>query len=98
MTKFKKTIKFTKINVNRVPDDKPIVYKIKDKSGNNLYTGIAGKGRVQDRLNEHKTVKGEIIPGGTKFQIAQVKNSDDAIKLEKQIIKNEQPKFNLQGK
>lgn len=47
---------------------------------------------------EHKTVKKEIIPGGTRIQIAQIKTKELAEKLEKQIIKKEQPKYNEQGK
>lgn len=98
MVKFSRTQKFTKGNIENVPKDKAIVYKIKNASGVNLYTGIAGGGRVEDRLMEHKELKKEIIPGGTRFQIAQVKNKDRAEQIEKQIIKKEQPKFNEQNK
>ena len=98
MVKFNRTQKFTKVNIENVPKDKAIVYKIKNAGGENLYTGIAGRGRVEDRLIEHKELKREIIPGGTRFQIAQVKNKDRAEQIEKQIIKKEQPKFNEQNK
>jgi hypothetical protein len=47
---------------------------------------------------EHKTLKRESVPGGTRFQIAQVKNKDRAEQIEKQIIKKEEPKFNEQNK
>ena len=47
MTKFSRTQKFTKENISKVPQNKAIIYKIKDKSGENLYTGIAGRGRSQ---------------------------------------------------
>jgi len=96
MTKFSRPQKFTKENVQQVPKDKAIVYKIKNVSNDNLYTGVAGRGRVQDRLMEHKTLKRETIPGGTRFQIAQTKNKDRAEQIERQIIKKEQPKFNKQ--
>ena len=98
MAKFNRTQKFTKINIQNVPKNKAIVYKIKNPAGENLYTGIAGRGRVQDRLLEHKDLKKEKIPGGTKFQITQVKNKEIAEKIEKQIIKKEQPEFNEQNK
>ena len=98
MTKFNRTQKFTKGNIENVPKDKTIVYKIKNVAGNNLYTGIAGRGRVQDRLMEHKISKKEVIPGGTRFQFAQVKNKDRAEQIEKQIIRKEQSKFNKQNK
>ncbi len=52
MTKFSRTQKFTKANIANVPQDKAIIYKIKSRSGENLYTGIAGRGRGQDRLVE----------------------------------------------
>ena len=89
MVKFKNTQKFTKTNINKMPNDKTVIYKIKNGKGENLYTGIAGRHRGQDRLTEHKDVKKEKIPGGTKFQIAQVKNKNVAKSIEKQIIKKE---------
>lgn len=98
MASFNRTQKFTKANISNVPNDRAIIYKIKNAAGDNLYTGIAGRGRVQDRLTEHKELKHEIIPGGTRFQIAQVKTKDIAAKIEEQIIKKEQPKFNEQHK
>lgn len=98
MVKFNRTQKFTKINIEKVPEDKAIVYKIKNSAGKNLYTGIAGRNRAQDRLWEHKKLKIEKISGGTRFQFVQVKNKDRAEQIEKQIIKKEQPKFNEQNK
>lgn len=98
MVKFSRTQKFTKENIQQVPKDKAIIYKIKNINSDNLYTGIAGRGRVQDRLMEHKTLKRELVPGGTRFQFAQAKNKDRAEQIEKQIIRKEQPKFNEQNK
>jgi len=98
MTKFTRTQKFTKENIAKVPKDKAIIYKIKNPKGENLYTGIAGRGRVQPRLLEHKELKKEKIPGGTRFQFAQVKNKDRAEVIEKQIINKEKPRFNKQNK
>lgn len=98
MTKFKNTQKFTKTNIGKVPENKAIIYKIKNSKGDNLYTGIAGRNRGQDRLNEHKNLPKEKISGGTKFQYIQVKNKDIAERVEKQIIKKEQPKFNIKDK
>ncbi len=98
MMSFGHSKSFTKSNIQNVPDNKAAVYKIKNDSGKNLYTGIAGRGRVQERLLEHKELKREFIPGGTKFQITQVENKDRARTLEAQIIKKEQPKFNEQNK
>lgn len=96
--KFNRTQKFTKANIANIPENKAIVYKLKNSTGRNLYTGIAGRDRGQDRLSEHKELKREKIPGATKFQFTQVKNKEIAKRLEKQIIKKEQPKFNEQHK
>lgn len=98
MPKFSRTQKFTKGNIANVPQNKTIIYKIKSSDGENLYTGIAGRGRSQERLLEHKDIKREKIPEGTRFQFAQVKNKDRAKIVEKQIIKKEKPKFNEQHK
>ena len=98
MPKFSRIQKFTKENISKIPQDKAIVYKIKSRSGENLYTGIAGRGRSQERLEEHKDIKKEKIPDGTRFQYVQVKNKDRARVVEKQIIKKEQPEFNEQHK
>lgn len=98
MTKFNRTQKFTKENIANVPQNKAIIYKIKSRSGENLYTGIAGRGRSQERLLEHKELKKEKIPEGTRFQYAQVKTKDRAHAIEKRIIKKEQPEFNEQHK
>lgn len=98
MTKFSRTQKFTKGNIANIPQDKAIVYKIKNRQGENLYTGIAGRGRSQDRLLEHKDIKKEQVPKGTRFQYAQVKTKDRAHQIEKSIIKKEQPEHNDQHK
>ena len=98
MTKFLRTQKFTKQNIAKIPQDKAVIYKIKSQEGKNLYTGIAGRGRSQERLLEHKEIKSEKIPEGTRFQYAQTKTKEVAHKIEKSIIKKEQPKFNISHK
>lgn len=98
MVKFNSTQKFTITNIKKLPTNKAIIYKIKNSKGKNIYTGIAGRGESQNRLLAHKLLKKDKIPGASKFQIKQVKNKDIARKSEKQIIKNEKPKFNKQDK
>lgn len=98
MPKFSHTQKFTKENITKVPQEKAIIYKIKSREGENLYTGIAGRGRSQERLLEHKEIKKEKIPEGTRFQYAQIKTKDRAHQIEKVIIKKEQPEYNEQYK
>lgn len=98
MPKFNRSQNFNKTNIAKVPKGKAVVYKITNNKGKNLYTGVAGRGRVQPRLTEHLEKKGEKIPGGTKFKIAQVEDKLRALQVEKQIIKKEKPKFNEQHK
>jgi len=98
MVQFNRTQKFTKANIEKIPENKAIVYKIKNATGKNLYTGIAGRNRAQDRLLEHKELKSEKIAGGTRFQYAQTKTKDRAEQIEKQIIRKEHPKFNEKNK
>lgn len=98
MEKFSRSQKFTKENIAKVPQDKAVIYKIKGRGGENLYTGIADRSRSQERLLEHKEIKKEKIPEGTRFQYAQVTNKERAHTIEKQIIKKEQPEFNEQHK
>ena len=98
MVKFGRSQKFTKENIFKVSEDSALVYKIKGSAGENLYTGIAGRGRGVDRLLEHKEVEKEKIPGGTRFQTASVKNKDVAERIEKIIIRKENPEFNIQKK
>ena len=49
----KKTVNFSKQGISKLLNDKPVVYKILTDAGNNNYTGIAGRGNVQDRLQDH---------------------------------------------
>jgi len=51
MTKFSRTQKFTKANIANVPQDKAIIYKIKSKDGENLYTGYA-QVKTKDRAHQ----------------------------------------------
>ena len=53
----KKTVTFNQKGIEKLPDNKPVVYKILTEGGKNNYTGSAQRGRVQERLKEH-------LPGG----------------------------------
>jgi hypothetical protein len=89
----KKTVNYNPSSINKLPNDKPVVYKILTDAGNNNYTGIAHRGRVQDRINEHL---GEIP--GAKVQIEQMHSISEARQKEANIIQRSQPKYNKQGK
>jgi hypothetical protein len=60
-----KTTKYDKTGISKLPDNKPVVYKIQSKSGNNNYTGTAKRGRVQERVSEHLPEDKDYIPGST---------------------------------
>lgn len=90
----KKTVKFNKTGVSNLPNDKPVVYKIQTESGKTNYVGIAQRGRIQDRIQEHLAT-GEI--SGAKVQIEQMSSISDARVKEKNIIARSKPKYNEQG-
>ena len=87
-----KKVKFNKTGIEQLPNDKPVIYKIESAGGNN-YTGIAKRGRVQERLLEHLTE----IPGA-KVKIEQTNSIQEAREKEARIIKLAQPKYNEQSK
>ena len=89
----KKTTTFSKTGINKLPNNKPVLYKIKTESGNTNYTGIAKRGRVQERIGEHLGK----IPGAN-VQIEQFSSIKDAGKKEGNVIKKSQPKYNKKGK
>lgn len=93
----KKTVPLSKKGVAKLPDDKPVVYKIKTEGGKNTYTGSAKRGRVQERMTEHLKGGKDYVPG-SKVQIDQQSSIAKARTEEKRIIKTEQPKHNKQGR
>jgi len=88
-----KKVKFNKTGIGNLPNNKPVVYKIITEGGRNNYTGIAQRGRVQERLEEHLGN----IPG-TEILIEQMNSISEAQKKETKIISRTQPKYNKQGK
>ncbi len=48
-----KKIKYNKQDIGRLPNDKPVLYRIETDSGNLNYAGVAKRGRVQERISEH---------------------------------------------
>jgi excinuclease UvrABC nuclease subunit len=88
-----KTVQYDKDNINKLPNDKPVVYKIFTKNGKNNYTGTAKRGRVRKRINEHL---GEIP--GARVQIEQMSSIKEAEKKESSIISRTKPRYNKKGK
>ncbi len=92
-----KNVPFNREGIEKLPNDKPIVYKINNTYGENIYTGVAKRGHVQERLEEH--LKGGLahILGGEKVQITQMANIKDAEELEARIIARLKPTQNIKG-
>lgn len=88
---------FNPEGIGKLPNDKPVVYKILTGAGANTYTGVAQRGRVRARLQEH-------LPGaknpirGAKVQIEQMPSIGDAKAKEGRVIKRSQPSQNKLGK
>jgi hypothetical protein len=88
-----KKVPFSKSGIADLPKDKPVLYRIETANGKLNYTGIAKRGRAQERLSEHL---GE-IPGAT-VRIEQFGKIEEARAKEANVIKRNQPKYNEQGK
>ena len=91
----RKTVKFNPKGIAKLPEDKPVLYRIQTEGGKTNYVGTAKRGRVQERLQEH--IDAAEIPGA-KVQIQQMPSIRDAEKTEANIIARTQPKYNEQGK
>lgn len=84
-----KTVNFSKKGLDKLPNDKPALYRIKTDSGTLNYVGIAKQGRISDRLSEHL---GEIP--GSKVQIEQFSSVNAAKEKEARVIARIGPKYN----
>ena len=89
----KNTVKYNSEDVKNLKNDKSVVYDIINKNDNINYTGVAKRGRVVDRINEHL---GEIP--GAKVRIRQYSSISDAEKAEARKIAKEKPKYTKKGK
>ncbi|MGI6393573.1 MAG: hypothetical protein ACOX2F_02385 [bacterium] len=88
-----KKVIYRKTEIEKLPNDKPVVYEIETESGKSNYVGVAQKGRVTERIKEHL---GE-IPGSV-VKINQFSSIEKAREEEKKMIKKKQPKYNEKGK
>ena len=93
----RKTVKFNRTEVAKLPDDKPAVYKILTAGGRNNYTGSAKRGRVRDRIMEHLPDGKDPIPGA-KVEIEQMPTVEAAREKEGRIIARSKPLYNTRGK
>ena len=94
----KKASDFKPEAIDNLDQDKPVVYKIRNSEGENIYTGSAKRGRVRDRIKDHLPGGSDPIPGGKKVEIEQHNSIDEAQKSESRIISRSRPKYNKTGK
>ena len=88
-----KTLKYAKKDIEQIPDDKPVLYRVETAPGNPRYIGVAQKGRVREIISEHL---GE-VPGAT-VRIEQFDDIKDAMKKEINVIRRAKAKYKKQGK
>jgi hypothetical protein len=93
----RKTVDFSKNGISELPNNKPVLYRILTGGGRNNYIGIAQRGRVQDRLQEHLPGAKDYVPGA-KIRIEQMSSIEEAREKEQRIIARSQPPHNTQGK
>ena len=93
----KKTVKFNKQGIEKLPDDKPVLYKVLTDGGGENYVGVAKRGRAQERLKEHLPGSEDHIPGA-RVRIEQTSSIDEARQKEARAVKRSRPKYNKQGK
>jgi hypothetical protein len=93
----KKTVPFNKIGIEKLPENKPVVYRIQTGAGANNYTGVAKRGRVQERIGEHFAGARDPVPG-VKVRIEQASSIREAEQRERGIIARSQPPYNKHHK
>lgn len=94
----KKSGSFDVKGIEGLAKDKPVVYTIINRKGDNLYTGVAKRGRVEKRLKEHLPGAADPVRGGVKVKIQQKPSIAEAEKSEARIIKRQQPSQNIKDK
>ena len=92
-----KTFRFTWAGITNLPENKPVVYIIRSKSGRANYVGFAKRGRVQERISEHLPNGPDAIPGA-KVVVEPVDDLANAKQKQMNMIKRMQPTYNKQGK
>ena len=80
--RFSNTQVITRENIEKVPGDKPGVYRIKNAQGKILFIGTAKGGRLGERIYEHR---GRFLRG-TKFQYITTARKEDVDQLELEEI------------
>ena len=94
----KKSGKFDRDGIDDLAQNKPVVYKLLNAKGVNVYTGSSKKGQVGERLEDHLPGGQDPIPGVKRVQIEQHDSIKDARDSESRIIRRSKPKHNKKGK
>lgn len=92
----KKTVDFNRSGIEKLPDDKAVLYRIQTDGGKTNYAGVAKRGRVQERLEEHLPGGEDYVPG-SKVQIEKMSNITEAKEKEARVIARTKPKYNDRG-
>ena len=87
----KKTVNYNQSGASKLPQDKSVVYRIKTEAGRTNYVGVAKRGRVQERIQEHLSA-GDIP--GAKVEIEQKPSIQEARRTETLAIARSKPKYN----
>ena len=67
----RKTAKFNTDGIGDLAQDKPVVYRLLNSKGENVYTGSSKKGQVAERIKDHLPGGADPIPGVKKVRIEQ---------------------------
>lgn len=90
----KKFGNLNKTTVAELADDKAAVYKIKNAKGDNVYTGAAARGKVQEQIAKHLRGGPDAVAGGKTVHLTQKATVTEARKSAARIIKRDAPKHN----
>ncbi len=93
----RKTVVYKPDGIEKLPENKPVIYRIETVGGNVNYVGVAKRGRVQERIGEHLPGGKDHVPG-SKVRIEQMPTIQEALKKEEHIIARSRPPYNKQGK
>ncbi len=93
----RKTVPLNERGIEKLPNDKPVVYSIQTEGGKTTYAGVAKRGRVQERLAEHLPGAKDPVPGA-KVQIEQMPSLAEAQAKEARVISRSKPRYNEKGK
>ena len=89
-----KAVTYNQHGIDQLPEDQPVLYRIKNEAGMMNYVGVAQKGYVRERISVH-------LRGGVpvvKVHIEQFSNLKDAQKKEINVIRRAKARYAREGK